>query len=172
MSKRHWEENVSVIDDCLEHNQEFVRTFAGPMPLVPARHLAVVSCMDSRIDVFACLGLGLGEAHVIRNAGGVVTDDVLRSLAISQRKLKTREIIVIHHTECGLQTFTDEAFKDELEQETGTRPTWEEKCFTEVDASVHESVQMLHDSPFLADVEHIRGFVFEVATGALREVLL
>jgi carbonic anhydrase len=86
--------------------------------------------------------------------------------------LKTREIIVIHHTECGLQTFTDEAFKDELEQETGTRPTWEEKCFTEVDASVRESVQMLHDSPFLADVEHIRGFVFEVATGALREVTL
>lgn len=161
---------MSIIDECLEHNKEFVRTFSGPMPLVPQRHLAVVACMDSRIDVFACLGLGLGEAHVIRNAGGVVTDDVLRSLAISQRKLHTREIIVIHHTECGLQTFTDRAFKDELMAETGSRPTWEEKCFTDVDASVRESVRLLQDSPFLVDVDHIRGFVFEVATGALREV--
>ncbi len=163
---------MSIIDECLEHNKEFVRTFSGPMPLVPQRHLAVVACMDSRIDVFACLGLGLGEAHVIRNAGGVVTDDVLRSLAISQRKLQTREIIVIHHTECGLQTFTDQDFKDELQAETGSRPSWEEKCFTDVDASVQDSVRMLQSSPFLADVEHIRGFVFEVATGALREVLL
>ena len=161
---------MSVIDDCVEQNKEFVRTFAGPMPLVPQRHLAVVACMDSRIDVFACLGLGLGEAHVIRNAGGVVTDDVLRSLAISQRKMQTREIIVIHHTECGLQTFTDEAFKNELEAETGVRPTWQDKCFTDVDDSVRESVRLLHESPYLADVEHIRGFVFEVATGALREV--
>lgn len=161
---------MSVIDECVEQNKEFVQTFAGPMPLVPQRHLAVVACMDSRIDVFACLGLGLGEAHVIRNAGGVVTDDVLRSLAISQRKLHTREIIVIHHTECGLQTFTDEAFKNELEAETGVRPTWEDKCFTDVDDSVRESVRLLHESPYLVDVEHIRGFVFEVATGALREV--
>jgi carbonic anhydrase len=126
--------------------------------------------MDSRIDVFACLGLGLGQAHVIRNAGGVVTDDVLRSLAISQHKLQTREIIVIHHTECGLQTFTDEAFKDELSATAGVRPTWEEKCFTDVDESVRESVRLLRTSPFLVDVQHVRGFVFEVATGILREV--
>jgi carbonic anhydrase len=126
--------------------------------------------MDSRIDVFACLGLGLGQAHVIRNAGGVVTDDVLRSLAISQHKLQTREIIVIHHTECGLQTFTDAAFKDELAATAGVRPTWEEKCFTDVDESVSESVRLLRTSPFLVDVEHVRGFVFEVATGILREV--
>lgn len=161
---------MSVIDECLVHNQEFARTFAGPMPLVPQSHLAVVACMDSRIDVFACLGLGLGQAHVIRNAGGVVTDDVLRSLAISQHKLQTREIVVIHHTECGLQTFTDAAFKDELAATAGVRPTWEEKCFTDVDESVRESVRLLRTSPFLVDVEHVRGFVFEVATGILREV--
>jgi carbonic anhydrase len=161
---------MSVIDECLVHNQEFARTFAGPMPLVPQSHLAVVACMDSRIDVFACLGLGLGQAHVSRNAGGVVTDDVLRSLAISQHKLQTREIIVIHHTECGLQTFTDAAFKDELAATAGVRPTWEEKCFTDVDESVRESVRLLRTSPFLVDVEHVRGFVFEVATGILREV--
>jgi carbonic anhydrase len=161
---------MSVTDECLVHNQDFARTFTGPMPLVPQRHLAVVACMDSRIDVFACLGLGLGEAHVIRNAGGVVTDDVLRSLAISQHKLQTREILVIHHTECGLQTFTDEEFKDELEGSSGIRPTWEEKCFSDVDESVRESVGVLRSSPFLVSVESIRGFVFEVTTGILREV--
>ena len=162
---------MSVTDECLVHNREFARTFGGPMPLVPQRHLAVVACMDSRIDVFACLGLGLGEAHVIRNAGGVVTDDVLRSLAISQHKLQTREILVIHHTECGLQTFTDDEFKNELEASAGRRPTWEDKCFSDVDESVRESVTVLRSSPFLVSVESIRGFVFEVTTGILREVL-
>ena len=162
---------MSIIDECLVHNQEFARTFAGPMPLIPQSHLAVVACMDSRIDVFACLGLGLGQAHVIRNAGGVVTEDVLRSLAISQHKLETREIIVIHHTECGLQTFTDGEFKDELSDISGVRPSWEEKCFTDVDESVRESVQLLRTSPFLVDVQHVRGFVFEVSTGILREVV-
>lgn len=161
---------MSIIDQCLVHNQEFARSFTGPLPLVPQSHLAVVACMDSRIDVFACLGLGLGQAHVIRNAGGVVTDDVLRSLAISQHKLDTREIIVIHHTECGLQTITDSEFKDELAELSGVRPTWEEKCFTDVDESVRESVRLLRNSPFLVDVQHVRGFVFEVATGVLREV--
>jgi carbonic anhydrase len=161
---------MSIIDECLVHNEDFARNFEGPLPLVPQRHLAVVACMDSRIDVFACLGLHLGEAHVIRNAGGVVTDDILRSLAISQHKLQTREIIVIHHTECGLQTFTDDEFKGELEARTGERPTWEEKCFVDVDESVRESVSNLKSSPFLVDVEHIRGFVFEVGTGRLREV--
>lgn len=162
---------MSIIDECLVHNQEFARTFAGPMPLIPQSHLAVVACMDSRIDVFACLGLGLGQAHVIRNAGGVVTEDVVRSLAISQHKLETREIIVIHHTECGLQTFTDGEFKDELADISGVRPSWEEKCFTDVDESVRESVQLLRTSPFLVDVQHVRGFVFEVSTGILREVV-
>ncbi|MBU6232758.1 MAG: carbonic anhydrase [Acidobacteria bacterium] len=162
---------MSVTDECLVHNRDFAQSFAGPMPLVPQRHLAVVACMDSRIDVFACLGLGLGEAHVIRNAGGVVTDDVLRSLAISQHKLQTREILVIHHTECGLQTFTDEEFKNELEASSGVRPTWEEKCFSDVDDSVRESVRVLRSSPFLVSVESVRGFVFEVTTGILREVL-
>ena len=161
---------MSVTDDCLIHNEEFSRTFAGPMPLVPQSHLAVVACMDSRIDVFACLGLHLGEAHVIRNAGGVVTDDVVRSLAISQHKLQTREIIVIHHTECGLQTFTDQEFKDQLADSAGIRPTWEEKCFSDVDDSVRDSLRLLRSSPFLVDVEHVRGFVFEVTTGILREV--
>jgi len=161
---------MSVTDNCLVHNQEFARTFAGPMPIVPQSHLAIVACMDSRIDVFASLGLHLGEAHVIRNAGGVVTDDVVRSLAISQHKMQTREIIVIHHTECGLQTFTDDAFKDQLAASAGIRPTWEEKCFTDVDDSVRDSLELLRTSPFLVDVEHVRGFVFEVATGILREV--
>lgn len=163
---------MSIIDSCLVANEDFVRTYTHGMPLVPQRHLAVVACMDSRIDVFACLGLDLGEAHVIRNAGGVVTEDVVRSLAISQRKMQTREIIVIHHTECGLQMFTDEEFKDELEQESGIRPQWEEKCFRDVDDSVRVSLRVLRESPYLVDVQHVRGFVFDVTTGALREVVL
>jgi carbonic anhydrase len=158
------------IGDFLEHNSSYATTYPGPSPLRPTRHVAVVACMDSRIDVFAALGLGHGEAHIIRNAGGVITEDMERSLAISQRKLDTREIILIHHTNCGLQTFTDEDFKDELERESGRRPLWPDVNFTDVEASVAVSIRQLRESPFLVDRDHIRGFVFDVDTGKLHEV--
>jgi carbonic anhydrase len=154
----------------LTRNQQYVTTYPGPSPLQPTQHVAVVACMDSRIDVFAALGLGHGEAHIIRNAGGVITDDVERSLAISQHKLQTREIILIHHSECGLQTFTDAEFKDELEASTGVRPQWSDENFVDVDDSVRRSLQRLRTSPFLVTRDFIRGFVFDVRTGQLREI--
>ena len=158
------------IADFLEHNAQYATSYPGPSALRPTRHVAVVACMVSRIVVFAALGLGHGEAHIIRNAGGVITEDMERSLAISQRKLETREIILIHHTNCGLQTFTDVDFKDELERESGRRPTWPDVNFTDVEASVAVSIRQLRESPFLMDREHIRGFVFDVDTGKLHEV--
>jgi len=158
------------VGNFLAHNGDYVTTYPGPSPLRPTRGVAIVACMDSRIDVFAALGLGHGEAHIIRNAGGVITEDMERSLAISQRKMGTREIILIHHTNCGLQTFTDEEFKDELERESSRRPTWPDVNFTDVEASVAVSIRQLRDSPFLVDRDHIRGFVFDVDTGKLHEV--
>jgi len=158
------------IENFLQHNASYATTYPGPSPLRPTRHVAVVACMDSRIDVFAVLGLGHGEAHIMRNAGGVITEDMERSLAISQRKLDTREIVLIHHTNCGLQTFSDEDFKDELERDSGRRPTWPDVNFTEVEASVAVSIRQLRESPFLVDRDHIRGFVFDVDTGLLHEV--
>ena len=161
---------VSATERYVEHNEHYVAAYPGPSALQPTQHVAIVACMDSRIDVFAALGLGHGEAHIIRNAGGVVTEDVERSLAISQHKLRTREIILIHHTECGLQTFTDQEFKDELEAATGVRPHWSDENFTDVDESVRRSLRQLRHSPFLVDRDHVRGFVFDVQTGHLREV--
>lgn len=132
--------------------------------------VAIVSCMDHRVDVFSIFGLSLGEAQVVRNAGGIVTDDTIRSLSISQRVLGTREVIVVHHTDCGMLRVTDAAFLRQVEEETGVRPAWEPGAFTDLDDDVRESVRRLIESPFLPAKESIRGFVYDVHTGRLREV--
>jgi carbonic anhydrase len=136
----------------------------------PARQVAVVACMDARLNVYAILGLGDGEAHVIRNAGGVVTDDEIRSLAISQRLLGTREIILIHHTDCGMLTFTDDAFKRSIQDETGIKPAWSAEAFTDLGEDVRQSIARIKASPFIPHTDEVRGFVFDVATGKLNEV--
>jgi carbonic anhydrase len=159
-----------VIDDLLARNEKYAATFPGPAAGRPALHLAVVACMDSRLDVQAALGLSVGDAHVIRNAGGVVTDDVVRSLVISQRLLGTREIVLVHHTDCGMVKFTDDGLKAEIEKDTGIRPPWAMEAFTDPDADVLQSIARLKASPFIPVRDAIRGFVFEVETGRLREV--
>ena len=162
---------MSVTDDLLKKNAAYAETFAeAELSPVPTRHVAVVTCMDARMDIFALLGLGNGEAHVIRNAGGIVTDDVIRSLAISQRKLQSREVVLIHHTACGMATFGDDEFKAELESETGLKPAWAVECFKDPYADTRQSLQRARQSPFLADSTQIRGFVYDVTTGALTEV--
>ncbi len=161
---------MTATDELLANNDAYAATFGGLLPLPPARQLAVVACMDARLNVYGLLGLGEGEAHVIRNAGGAVTDDTIRSLAISQRLLGTREIILIHHTECGMLTFTDDAFKSAIEQETGVRPAWAAEAFSDVDEDVRQSINRIKVSPFIPVKESVRGFVFDVSTGKLREV--
>jgi carbonic anhydrase len=159
-----------VIDDLLARNEKYAATFPGSAAGRPALHLAVVACMDSRLDVQAALGLAVGDAHVIRNAGGIVTDDVIRSLVISQRLLGTREVVLIHHTDCGMAKFTDDGLKAEIERDTGIRPPWAMEAFTDPDADVLQSIARLKASPFVPFTDSIRGFVFEVETGRLREV--
>src|SRR5919112_4982893 len=139
---------MSVTDEYLEHNVRYAEGFSGPLPLPPAKRVAVVACMDARLDVYRVLGLAEGEAHVIRNAGGVVTDDEIRSLAISQRLLGTTEIVLIHHTDCGMLTFTDQQFRDAIEADTGVRPSWSAEAFSDLEADVTASVQRILDSPF------------------------
>jgi carbonic anhydrase len=163
---------MTVTDEYLANNAEYARTFSGPLPLPPSRHVAVVACMDARLDVYRILGLADGEAHVIRNAGGVVTDDEIRSLAISQRLLGTKEIILIHHTDCGMLTFTDDAFKGDIQAETGIKPEWAAESFSDVDDDVRQSLRRIEASPFVTKHESLRGFVFDVATGQLNEVTL
>ena len=136
----------------------------------PSRRLAIVTCMDCRLDLGAALSLQPGEAHVLRNAGGVVTDDVIRSLAISQRRLGTREVMLIHHTDCGMETLTDEGFRVELEEATGLVPEFPIESFTRVDDSVRESIRRVHHSPFIPHRDAVRGFVYDVETHRLREV--
>ena len=138
----------------------------------PQRKLTVVTCMDSRLDVFAMLGLELGEAHIIRNAGGVVTDDVIRSLTISQRLLGTREIMLIHHTDCGMLTFTDDDFKRDIQAETGIKPEWAAESFPDIEEDVRQSLRRIENSPFVTKHTSLRGFVFDVATGKLSEITL
>ena len=152
------------------NNARYAETFSGPLPLPPASHVAVVACMDARLNVYAILGLGDGEAHVIRNAGGVVTDDQIRSLAISQRLLGTREIILIHHTDCGMLTFNDDAFKRSIQDETGIKPHWSAEAFPDLEEDVRQSIARIKASPFILHKDAIRGFVFDVATGKLSEV--
>jgi carbonic anhydrase len=163
---------MTVTDEYLENNKRYAESFSGPLPLPPSKHVAVVACMDARLDVYRILGLGAGEAHVIRNAGGVVTEDEIRSLAISQRLLGTREIILIHHTDCGMLTFTDDEFKRDLQDETGIKPAWAGEAFPDVEEDVRQSLRRVAASPFVTLTESLRGFVFDVATGRLTEVTL
>jgi carbonic anhydrase len=161
---------MSVTDELLENNARYAERFTGPLPLPPAKGVAVIACMDARLNVYAILGLNEGEAHVIRNAGGVVTDDEIRSLAISQRLLGTREIILIHHTDCGMLTFTDDAFKRAIQDETGIKPPWSAESFTNLNEDVKQSIARIQASPFVPHKDSVRGFVFDVATGKLDEV--
>ena len=161
---------MSVTDQYLKNNEAYAAQFEGPLPLPPASHVAVVACMDARLNVYGILGLKEGEAHVIRNAGGIVTDDEIRSLAISQRLLATTEIILIHHTDCGMLTFTDDSFKRLIQDETGIKPQWAAEAFTDLTEDVRQSIARIKASPFIPHKEAIRGFVFDVATGKLNEV--
>lgn len=162
-----------VTDALLRHNASFAGDFdQRHLDVAPSLHLAVVACMDSRLDVFAVLGLNNGEAHVLRNAGGVITDDMVRSLSISQRRLGTREIILIHHTDCGMLTFTDDEFKRAIQDDTGVKPNWAAEAFPDVEQDVRQSLRRIEASPFVTKHESARGFVFDVATGRLNEVFL
>jgi carbonic anhydrase len=161
---------VSAVDDYLSNNAAYARRYSDPISARPSRHVAVVACMDARLAVSELLGLGNGEAHVIRNAGGVVTDDVIRSLAISQRLLGTNEIILIHHTACGLLNVTDDSFKQSIQDDTGLRPPWAVEAFTDVEEDVRQSRARILASPYIPYKDDIRGFVFDVATGKLNEV--
>ena len=161
---------MSATDELLANNQRYADGFTGPLPLPPARGVAVVACMDARLNVYAMLGLEEGQAHVIRNAGGVVTDDGIRSLAISQRLLGTREIILIHHTDCGMLTFTDDDFKAAIQADTGIKPAWSAEAFSDLDTDVRQSIARIKASPFIPQKDSVRGFVFDVATGKLNEV--
>ncbi|MEO8814868.1 MAG: carbonic anhydrase [Mycobacterium sp.] len=161
---------MTVTDDYLANNMAYASTFAGPLPMPPSRHVAVVACMDARLDVYRVLGIAEGEAHSIRNAGGVISDDAIRSLAISQRLLGTREIILIHHTDCGMLTFTDDDFKRAILAETGLRPPWAAEAFPDPVEDVRQSLRRVQSSPFITQTESLRGFVFDIATGKLNEV--
>jgi carbonic anhydrase len=162
---------VAEFEKMLAANEQWARDFPGELPVRPARKVAVVACMDSRMPLFPLLGLAVGDAHVIRKAGGVVTEDTVRSLTISQHLLGTREIVLVHHTDCGLQATDDTSFADLVEQATGRRPPWAARAFTDVERDVRESMRLLRDSPYLVSRE-IRGSVYDVSTGRLREVVL
>ena len=161
---------MSVTDELLKNNQAYAEKFGGQLPMPPARGVAVIACMDARVNVYGALGLAEGDAHVIRNAGGVVTDDEIRSLAISQRLLGTTEIILIHHTDCGMLTFTDDSFKASIEADTGIKPPWAAESFADPAADVRQSIARIKASPFVPHTGQVRGFVLDVATGKLREV--
>ena len=161
---------MSVTDDLLRNNEAYAEKFdKGDLPLPPAKKVAVVACMDARLDVHGLLGLQEGDAHVIRNAGGVVTDDTVRSLAISQRLLGTEEIVLIHHTDCGMLTFTDDSFRGDIQGDTGIKPTWAPEAFDDLEGDVRQSMERIRQSPFIPR-KNVRGFVYEVETGKLREV--
>jgi carbonic anhydrase len=162
---------MSVTDELLTNNATYAASFSGPLPLPPAKHVAVLACMDARLNVYGALGLHEGEAHVIRNAGGVVTEDEIRSLAISQRLLGTEEIILIHHTDCGMLTFTDDEFKQSILDEVGVKPPWAAESFADLATDVRQSIARIKASPFIPKKDAVRGFVFDVATGRLDEVV-
>jgi carbonic anhydrase len=162
---------MSATDELVQNSQEYSARFdKGDLPPPPGKKVAVVACMDARVNPYGILGLSEGDAHVIRNAGGVVTDDVIRSLSISQHELGTEEIVVIHHTGCGMLTFTDDDFKGKLEEATGERPDWDVHTFTDLERDVRDSIGRIKSSPFIPNKDRVRGFVYEVETGALREV--
>ena len=162
---------MSTTDELLRNAEEYAASFdKGELPLPPAKGVAVVACMDDRLIPTRVLGLEEGDAHVIRNAGGVVTDDEIRSLAISQRLLWTTEIILIHHTDCGMLTFTDDEFKRSVQDDTGIKPEWSVEAFSDLDEDVRQSIARIQASPFIPNKDSVRGFVYEVETGRLREV--
>ena len=162
---------MSTTDDLLRNAEEYAASFdQGDLPLPPARKLAVLACMDARLNPYGILGLQEGDAHIIRNAGGVVTDDEIRSLAISQRLLGTEEIILIHHTGCGMLTFTDDEFKRAVQDDVGIKPEWAAEAFDDLDEDVRQSVARIKASPFIPRKDAVRGFVYEIETGRLREV--
>jgi len=162
---------MSVIDEILEHNEAYVDQFAkGSLAMPPAKRLAVVICMDARLETGVLLKLVEGDAHVIRNAGGVVTDDVIRSLTISQRLLGTREIMLVHHTDCGMLTFTDHDLKQQILEDTGMKPPFAMETFEDLDADVRQSMARIHASPYIPNKDEVRGFVYDVESGHLREV--
>jgi carbonic anhydrase len=162
---------MTVTDELLRNAEQYAAGFdKGELPLPPAKQVAVVACMDARLIPTKVLGLEEGDAHVIRNAGGVVTDDEIRSLAISQRLLGTQEIILIHHTDCGMLTFTDDEFKRSVQDDTGIKPEWAAEAFDDLDEDVRQSIARIQASPFIPNKDSIRGFVYEVETGRLREV--
>jgi carbonic anhydrase len=162
---------MSVTDELLRNAEDYAARFdKGSLPLPPAKKIAVLACMDARLDPQALLGLQEGDAHVIRNAGGVVTDDEIRSLAISQRLLGTEEIILIHHTDCGMLTFTDDDFKQSIQDDVGIKPHWSAEAFSDLEEDVRQSIARIKASPFIPNKGSVRGFVYEVETGRLREV--
>jgi carbonic anhydrase len=162
---------MTVTDELLHNNADYASSFShGDLPMPPGKHLAVVAWMDARLNVYALLGLREGEAHVIRNAGGVVSDDVLWSLVISQRLLGTREVILVHHTDCGMLTFTDDQVKGDIEADVGHRPPFALESFPDVERDVRQSIARIKASPFVPHKDSVRGFVFDVRSGALQEV--
>jgi carbonic anhydrase len=162
---------MTVIDELLENAGSYAEVFdKADLALPPARRIAIVACMDARLDPQALLGLQEGDAHVIRNAGGVITDDEIRSLAISQRLLGTEEIMLIHHTDCGMLTFTDDELRRQIQDETGVKPGWAAEAFDDLDEDVRQSIARIKASPFIPRKDKIRGFVYEVETGRVREV--
>ena len=162
---------MSVTDELLENAAVYAGSFdRGELPLPPAKGVAVVACMDARLNVYGLLGLNEGDAHVIRNAGGVITDDEIRSLAISQRLLGTREVVLIHHTDCGMLTFADDEFRRQVQQDTGIKPEWAAEAFDDVEEDVRQSIARIKASPFIPHKESVRGFVYDVKRGSLTEV--
>ena len=162
---------MSTTDELLKNNESYAASFdKGDLPLPPGRKVAVLACMDARLDPARVLGLEEGDAHVIRNAGGVVSEDAIRSLAISQHLLGTEEIVILHHTDCGMLTFSDNEFADRLESETGSRPGWNAQAFEDLDIDVRDSIERIKASPFVPRSDSVRGFIYEVETGRLREV--
>ena len=162
---------MSVTDELVRNAEQYAASFdKGDLPLPPGKHIAILACMDARLNVYGLLGLSEGDAHVIRNAGGIVTQDELRSLAISQRLLGTTEIVLIHHTDCGMLTFEDDKFRQSIEAETGVKPTWAAEAFTDLDADVRQNIARIHAESSIPLKDSVRGFVYDVATGSLREV--
>ena len=162
---------MSVTDELLENAERYASGFdKGELPLPPGRRIAIVACMDARLNPYGLLGLSEGEAHVIRNAGGVITEDGIRSLAISQRLLGTEEIILVHHTDCGMLTFTDDDFKRQVQEDVGIKPQWAAESFPDLDEDVRQSIARIKASPFIPISDNTRGFVYDVSDGTLREV--
>jgi len=162
---------MTVIDELLQNATSYAETFdKADLALPPARRIAIVACMDARLNPHALLGLEEGDAHVIRNAGGVITDDEIRSLAISQRLLGTEEIMLIHHTDCGMLTFTDDELRRQIQDETGVKPAWAAEAFDDLEEDVRQSIARIESSPFIPRKDKIRGFVYEVETGRVRAV--